>query len=87
MATHSTADRPGGPWGSYALDHVWRSVFVTITGDAEWQDTGTLSFTGLSDCKSGTKYYPKRAQLRTPPSCDVLELLTRLHSNKRRLMF
>lgn len=36
MATHSTADRPGGLLGSYILDHVWISVFVTIAGYAEW---------------------------------------------------
>lgn len=54
MATHSTADRPGGPLGSYILDYVWISVFVTIAGDVEWQgkqDTGTLVITGLSYCE------------------------------------
>lgn len=35
VATHSTADRPGGLWGSYILDHVWISVFVTIAGYVE----------------------------------------------------
>lgn len=37
VATHSTADRPGGLLGSYILDYVWISAFVTIAGYVEWQ--------------------------------------------------
>lgn len=46
--------------GSYILDHVWISVFVTIAGYVEClggrKDTGVLAFTGLNYCESGTKY-------------------------------
>lgn len=74
VATHSTADRPGGLWGSYILDHVWISVFVTIAGYIEWlgeqEGYGHIRF--WATVKSGTNYGLKRALLTLNVSCEDL---------------